>query len=110
MTRLRARGGVRDKPPIIDDDDEEEFLPIAKRAKKAAAPRKTPGEKPPRAERARKENPDRDLERIDIDKDVTTDEKSLYFIIRHSRSAIAVSFLILYKYIFIWNNIFTDNR
>lgn len=25
MTRLRARGGVRDRPPIIDDDDEELF-------------------------------------------------------------------------------------
>lgn len=25
MTRLRARGGIRDRPPIIDDDDDEIF-------------------------------------------------------------------------------------
>lgn len=94
MTRLRARGGVRDKPPIIDDDDEEEFHPIAKKAKKTPGPKKVPGEKPPRAERIRRENieKERDVDRIDIDKDVTTDEKSLYFIIRHSRAAIAVRY------------------
>lgn len=107
MTRLRARGGVRDKPPIIDDDDEE-FYPAAKKLKKAAAPKKTPGEKPPRAERVRKENPEKDFERIDIDKDVTTDEHSLYFIIRHSRSAIAVNIFFITIY-FSFNKMFTDN-
>lgn len=25
MTRLRARGGIRDRPPIIDDDDDDLF-------------------------------------------------------------------------------------
>lgn len=37
MTRLRARGGVRDRPPIIDDDDEEMYNPVPTSAKKRKA-------------------------------------------------------------------------
>lgn len=37
MTRLRARGGIRDRPPIIDDDDEEVFNPVPTSAKKRKA-------------------------------------------------------------------------
>lgn len=37
MTRLRARGGIRDRPPIIDDDDEEVFNPVPTSAKKRRA-------------------------------------------------------------------------
>lgn len=37
MTRLRARGGVRDRPPIIDDDDEEMYSPVPTSAKKRKA-------------------------------------------------------------------------
>lgn len=49
MTRLRARGGVRDRPPIIDDDDEELFraAPVVQptRKRKAGAGRKPAVEK-----------------------------------------------------------------
>lgn len=50
MTRLRARGGIRDRPPIIDDDDDEIFhaapavLPTV-RKRKAGAGRKPIAEK-----------------------------------------------------------------
>lgn len=48
MTRLRARGGIRDRPPIIDDDDEEMFnpLPTSAKKRKAGAGRKPVVEKP----------------------------------------------------------------
>lgn len=58
MTRLRARGGVRDRPPIIDEDDEELFraTPPVMLARAKRGPRKKPervaGEPHPRAERA----------------------------------------------------------
>lgn len=50
MTRLRARGGIRDRPPIIDDDDDEIFRaappPLqATRKRKAGAGRKPVVEK-----------------------------------------------------------------
>lgn len=49
MTRLRARGGIRDRPPIIDDDDDEIFhaAPPAQptRKRKAGAGRKPVAEK-----------------------------------------------------------------
>lgn len=91
MTRLRARGGVRDRPPIIDEDDEEIFNPARSVAKKrkVGAPKKQP------VERVEKEKPI--VEKppppvgADRERDVTQDENSLYYIIRHSKSAIAVS-------------------
>lgn len=49
MTRLRARGGIRDRPPIIDDDDDDLFraAPPAQptRKRKAGAGRKPVAEK-----------------------------------------------------------------
>lgn len=49
MTRLRARGGIRDRPPIIDDDDDEIFhaAPAIQptRKRKAGAGRKPIAEK-----------------------------------------------------------------
>ncbi|KAM7358049.1 stromal antigen [Cochliomyia hominivorax] len=91
MTRLRARGGVRDKPPIIDEDEDDFFAPVV-RKRKAQAPRKPPGEgagRKEKIERPRKEHVDKEQERIDMERDVTTDENSLYFIVRHSKSPIA---------------------
>lgn len=88
MTRLRARGGIRDKPPIIDDDEDDFFAPVA-RKRKQPGPRKPPGERRERVERPRKEHIEKEQERVDMERDVTTDENSLYFIVRHSKSAIA---------------------
>lgn len=88
MTRLRARGGVRDRPPIIDEDDDDMFQlapPIVHRPKRKAggAPRK------PAAEKVTKEK--EIVEKtVDRERDVTQDETSLYFIVRHSKAAIAV--------------------
>lgn len=50
MTRLRARGGIRDRPPIIDDDDDEIFRAAPPptqtvRKRKAGAGRKPVAEK-----------------------------------------------------------------
>lgn len=51
MTRLRARGGVRDRPPIIDEDDEEMYNPAPlapnTRKRKPAAARRQFGERLP---------------------------------------------------------------
>lgn len=90
MTRLRARGGIRDKPPIIDDDEDDFFAPVA-RKRKQPGPRKQPGERRERVDRPRKDHIEKEQERVDMERDVTTDENSLYFIVRHSKSAIAVS-------------------
>ncbi|KAG4065478.1 hypothetical protein HA402_009039 [Bradysia odoriphaga] len=83
MTRLRARGGVRDRPPIIDDDDEDMFrvAPIVVRAKRKVG-RKPAAEKPPK-------EPKEVVEKVvDKERDVTHDESSLYYIVRHSKSPI----------------------
>lgn len=52
MTRLRARGGVRDRPPIIDDDDEEMFraapvIPNTRKRKQPTARKQPPAERLP---------------------------------------------------------------
>lgn len=88
MTRLRARGGVRDKPPIIDDDDSEMILEKKKRR---------PGRKPV-GEREKIDKPVRErIEHIvERERDITQDESSLYFIVRHSKAAIVVSKLIIF--------------
>ncbi|XP_037947666.1 histone-lysine N-methyltransferase SETMAR-like [Teleopsis dalmanni] len=65
--------------------------PISKKPRQSRT--KPPGEKRERAERPRKEHAEKEQERIDIERDVTTDENSLYFIVRHSKAAIAVSVL-----------------
>lgn len=108
MTRLRARGGVRDRPPIIDDDDEEMFQPaplVITRKRKPGAGRKPAAErvekekpiveKPPRVVRASPVHPRAAAGGDDRERDVTQDETSLYYIIRHSKSAIAVKYFIV---------------
>lgn len=88
MTRLRARGGVRDRPNYIDDDDEEVFARAP-----VVTPRKRKVGRKPAAEKVEKEKPP-PVEKMVVDKerDVNLDETSLYFIVRHSKSAIAVGF------------------
>ncbi|XP_017860100.1 PREDICTED: cohesin subunit SA-1 [Drosophila arizonae] len=89
MTRLRARGGVRDKPPIIDDDEDEFFAPVS-RKRKTPQTRKPPAERKERIERPRKEPVEKaHHERIDNEREITTDENSLYYIVRHSKNPIA---------------------
>ncbi|EAT39701.2 AAEL008506-PA, partial [Aedes aegypti] len=99
MTRLRARGGVPLKAPIIDDDDDDIFFgtrydPHQQQQqlqhKKRKAPRKARGEGAPREPREKRERVyHHDDERVVVtDRESTTDENSLYFILRHSKSAI----------------------
>lgn len=90
MTRLRARGGVRDRPPIIDEDDEDMFVPVITRAP-VATPRKRKVGRKPAAEKVEKEKPVVEKVVVDRERDVNLDESSLYYIVRHSKSAIAVS-------------------
>lgn len=96
MTRLRARGGVRDRPPIIDEDEDDVMLFQQIQPKAPARKRKAPTPRKPAAERVEKEKQvvervpvDRERAPVDRDRDVTQDESSLYYIIRHSKSAIA---------------------
>lgn len=93
MTRLRARGGVRDKPPIIDDDIDEIIERSARKRKPPKPKVHVEREKP---ERIPKEKHDREPTAYDKERDVTQDESSLYYIIRHSKAAIAVSFSFYY--------------
>lgn len=89
MTRLRARGGVRDRPPIIDDDDEDMFrvAPIVIRAKRKVG-------RKPATEKVAKE-PKEPVEKVvDKERDVTHDESSLYYIVRHSKAPITVRLII----------------
>lgn len=57
-----ARTRLRDRPPIIDEDDDDMML-----------------------------NPVENVV-VDRERDVNLDENSLYYIMRHSKSAIAVNF------------------
>lgn len=83
MTRLRARGGVRDKPPIIDDDEPEILL----EKKKRKPGRKAAGER----EKIEKPVRERVEHIVEKERDITQDESSLYYIVRHSKAAIVVS-------------------
>lgn len=94
MTRLRARGGVPLKAPIIDDDDDDFFFG-SQVPKKQPKPKKVPTTpKQPRAPRQPRE-PKVHHERVerepvyDKEREITTDETSLYWIIRHSKSSIS---------------------
>jgi cohesin complex subunit SA-1/2 len=94
MTRLRARGGVPTKPPIIDEDDEDIFQ--ANRKRKLPKPFKEKPErepKEPRAPRAPREpkqiEPVED--KIVREREITTDENSLFWILRYSKNTITVS-------------------
>ncbi|KAL1398175.1 hypothetical protein pipiens_009175 [Culex pipiens pipiens] len=95
MTRLRARGGVPLKAPIIDEDDDDIFFGAGRfeqrqeLQKKRKAPRKARGEggtpKEPKEKRVYHEADDRV---VVTDRESTMDENSLYYILRHSKSAI----------------------
>ncbi|XP_059620439.1 cohesin subunit SA-1 [Phlebotomus argentipes] len=89
MTRLRARGGVRDKPPIIDDDIDDLIAPpvVKKRKQYTKQPKRAPAEPRERVEREPRERVATATEKET--RDVTTDESSLYYIVRHSKSSIA---------------------
>lgn len=94
MTRLRARGGVSTKPPIIDEDDEDIFM--ANRKRKLPKPLKEKVErepKEPRQPRAAREPKHQEPaeERIVREREITTDENSLFWILRYSKNTITVS-------------------
>lgn len=94
MTRLRARGGVPTKPPIIDEDDEDIFM--ANRKRKMAKPLKEKIErepKEPRQPRAPREPKHQEPaeERVVREREITTDENSLFWILRYSKNTITVS-------------------
>jgi cohesin complex subunit SA-1/2 len=96
MTRLRARGGVPTRPPIIDEDDEDLFQTNRKRKlpkppKEPKEPRE-PKERQPRAPREPKhQEPAED--RVVKEREITTDENSLFWILRYSKNTITVRFL-----------------
>ncbi|XP_052860606.1 cohesin subunit SA-1 [Anopheles cruzii] len=90
MTRLRARGGVPLKAPIIEDDDDDFFFEKEHQKKRKAPGRKPkevvpkePSEKPVRVYQEREERV------VVTDRESTTDESSLYYILRHSKQSIA---------------------
>lgn len=90
MTRLRARGGVRDKPPIIDEDIDDLIVPVVKKRKQyTKQPKKLATEPRERIEREPRERVERAMATEKETRDVTTDESSLYYIVRHSKAAIA---------------------
>lgn len=92
MTRLRARGGVPTKPPIIDEDDEDMFLAPSNRKRKLPKPPKEKVEKEPKTPRVRKEREvvekEPPEERIIREREITTDENSLFWILRYSKNTI----------------------
>ena len=100
MTRLRARGGVPSKPPIIDEEDEDFFGGRKRKsAKKALEPReirtpKTPKEpKPPKEPRIQYEEHPGEKGAV-REREITTDESSLFYILRYSKSTITVLYLL----------------
>lgn len=97
MTRLRARGGVRDRPPIIDEDDDDVFTARARAP--VITPRKRKVGRKPAAEKVDKEKPIVEKVVVDKERDVNLDETSLYYIVRHSKSVIAVCIFILFHLI-----------
>lgn len=87
MTRLRARGGIRDRPPIIDEDDDDIVpAPIIAKKRKVGSAKKQPVDRVEKEKPVLVEKPP-----VDRERDVTQDETSLYYVIRNSKSAIAVS-------------------
>lgn len=95
MTRLRARGGVPTKPPIIDEDDEDLFT--ANRKRKLPKPLKEKVEREPkeprqpRVPREPKVQEPAESERVVREREITTDENSLFWILRYSKNTITVS-------------------
>ncbi len=91
MTRLRARGGVPTKPPIIDEDDEDIFM-VSRAPKRLKLPKppKEKVEREPKVPRVRKEREivEREPERDNIQREITTDESSLFWILRYSKNSI----------------------
>lgn len=92
MTRLRARGGVPTKPPIIDEDDEDFFTSSrAPKRLKLPKPPKEKIEREPKTPRVRKEREvvEREpVERDNFQREITTDENSLFWILRYSKNSI----------------------
>lgn len=100
MTRLRARGGVPLKAPIIDDDDDDIFFgggavvpiqPLPKKIKQKREPRAPKQPRPPKLPkepRVRREHEEKE-QTTDREREITTDENSLFYIIRHSKSSIS---------------------
>ncbi|KAL7037160.1 hypothetical protein ACKWTF_009097 [Chironomus riparius] len=92
MTRLRARGGVPTKPPIIDEDDEDFFMTANNRKRKLPKLPKEKVEKEPKAPRIRKEREVVEKEpleeRIIREREITTDENSLFWVLRYSKNTI----------------------
>lgn len=103
MTRLRARGGVPTKPPIIDEDDEDIFT--SNRKRKLPKLPKEKVEREPKTPRVRKEREVIEKEpleeRIIREREITTDENSLFWVLRYSKNTITVSVLIIFKIQFI---------
>lgn len=95
MTRLRARGGVPTRPPIIDEDDEDLFMTNRRRKLPKPVKEKVEREpKEPRAPRAPREPKHQEPaeERVVREREITTDENSLFWILRYSKNTITVRF------------------
>lgn len=95
MTRLRARGGVPTRPPIIDEDDEEIFTAANRATPKRKLPKlpKEKVEREPKTPRVRKEREviEREpIERDNFQREITTDESSLFWILRYSKNSITL--------------------
>lgn len=98
MTRLRARGGVPSKPPIIDEEDEDFFGGRKrKNARKPLEPRERPIPVPraPREPKAPKEpriqHEEHTGDKLAVrEREITTDESSLFYTLRYSKSTITV--------------------
>jgi cohesin complex subunit SA-1/2 len=98
MTRLRARGGVPTKPPIIDEDDDDIFM--TNRRRKLPKPLKEKVEREPREPRQPRaprepKHQEPAEERIVKEREITTDENSLFWILRYSKNTITVSLTFL---------------
>lgn len=110
MTRLRARGGVPTKPPIIDEDDEDIFT-ANRRRKLPKLPKEKVEREPrePRVPRAPREAKVQEPaeERIVREREITTDENSLFWILRYSKNSITVSFVWLIIVNYDTNDLFT---
>lgn len=102
MTRLRARGGVPTRPPIIDEDDEDMFTSNRRRKLpkpiKEHVPREPKEPKPPRAQKEPREPREPAEDRVVREREITTDESSLYWVLRYSKSTITVSCFIVSEF------------
>lgn len=97
MTRLRARGGVPTRPPIIDDDEDD--FAFSNRKRKTPKPPKEKIEreprepKPPKPPKEPKHQPQHhhhnestEDKSVVKEREITTDESSLFWILRYSKN------------------------